>query len=173
MPLSKFPKLGLRTFKTTLSATLCAILYVLIGRNATFACIGAVFGMETLGQTPWKTGGNRLAGTIIGGLLGMLFFWVQQQIGGKLSEILLLIAGITLLIFISLTLRCPGAIQGGAVVFYIIMLNTPHDQYISYALNRMLDTGVGVAMSVAINLLLSQQNVERLFPKIARRNLTD
>ncbi|MEG2501239.1 MAG: hypothetical protein RSA78_09250, partial [Oscillospiraceae bacterium] len=44
-----------------------------------------------------------------------------------------------------------GAIQAGAVVFYIVMLNTPENSYISYALNRMLDTGIGVMMSVFIN----------------------
>lgn len=152
--LNKLPKIGMRSIKTALSATLCAVLYVLIDRNATFACIGAVFGMEAdTSETPWRTGGNRLIGTIIGGLLGMGLFYIHLRIPGKPMSIVLLMAGIVLLIYISQMLGCAGAIQGGAVVFYIVMLNTPSDQYIAYALNRMLDTAVGVGMSIAINVL--------------------
>lgn len=150
----RLPKLGMRSIKTAVSATLCAILYILIGRNPTFACIGAVFGMEAdYSDKPWRTGSNRLIGTIIGGLLGMGLFYIKLHVSSKLIEILLLMIGIVLLIYISQVLGCAGAIQGGAVVFYIVMLNTPSDQYISYALNRMLDTGVGVGMSVLINVL--------------------
>lgn len=150
----ELPHIGLRTLKTAFSTTLCAIIYILIGRNPTFACIGAVFGMDTLGQSPWRTGGNRLAGTVIGGFLGMGLFYVQHNIPGKFAQILLLFGGIVLLIYISQLLGCPGAIQGGSVVFYIVMLNTPQDQYITYAINRMIDTAVGVVTSVAINVLL-------------------
>ena len=37
--------IGMRNVKTALTATLCALLYFPFGRNPTFACIGAVFGM--------------------------------------------------------------------------------------------------------------------------------
>lgn len=155
------PKIGLRSIKTAVSATLCAIIYVIIGRNATFACIGAVFGMESENSDkPWRTGGNRMVGTILGGFLGMGLFYLHAQQPGRLYKIALLLVGIILLIYLSQLLGCPGAIQGGAVVFYIVMLNTPHEQYISYALNRMLDTAVGVGMSLLVNLatLHSRQN---------------
>lgn len=152
--LKKLPKIGMRSIKTAISATLCAVLYVLIGRNATFACIGAVFGMEAdSSATPWRTGANRLIGTIIGGFLGMGLFYLKLHLTSKLMEIVLLMVGIILLIYISQVLGCAGAIQGGAVVFYIVMLNTPSNQYVSYALSRMLDTGVGVGVSVMINVL--------------------
>ncbi|MEG2138571.1 MAG: aromatic acid exporter family protein, partial [Oscillospiraceae bacterium] len=63
----KLPKVGLRNVKTALSATLCAILYALIDRNPTFACIGAIFGMGSDLEDSWRSGGNRLIGTVIGG----------------------------------------------------------------------------------------------------------
>lgn len=146
-----FPKIGLRNIKTAISATLCALIYMLVGRNPTFACIGAVFGMDNNMGSPWKTGGNRLIGTIIGGFLGMGFFYLSQISNSKILQILTLFIGIILLIYISQLLNFSGAIQAGSVVFYIIMLNTPENEYVSYALNRMLDTGIGVVMSVFIN----------------------
>ncbi|MEF9968330.1 MAG: aromatic acid exporter family protein [Longicatena sp.] len=157
------PKLGLRSIKTAISTTLCAILYILIDRNATFACIGAVFGMETSTEHPFKSGGNRLVGTIIGGFLGMILFYFQHQSTSKLVQIFTLLVGIILLIFISQFLGYPGAIQGGAVVFYIVMLNTPADQYVSYAINRMIDTAVGVIISIFINLTISNNTFPNLF----------
>lgn len=161
-----FPKIGLRAIKTAISTTLCAILYILIDRNATFACIGAVFGMDNSDNNPWRTGGNRLVGTIIGGFLGMGLFYVQHQVNGKLFQIVLLLAGIILLIYISQLVKCPGAIQGGAVVFYIVMLNTPPDIYVAYAINRMIDTAVGVVISVGINVLMSRQRLSKYFKNI-------
>lgn len=163
---AKLPKIGLRSVKTAISTTICAVLYILIDRNPTFACIGAVFGMEGIEQAPWKTGLNRLIGTIIGGFMGMGLFYLQMQINGKFFQILLLCVGIILLIYVSQLIGFPGAIQGGAVVFYIVMLNTPPDQYIFYALNRMVDTGVGVFISILINISLSRERMSKSFTNL-------
>ena len=37
-----------------------------------------------------------------------------------------------------------GGVQPGGVVLCILLFNTPVDTYISYALNRIFDTGVGM-----------------------------
>lgn len=163
---SKLPKIGLRNIKTAISATLCAILYLLVDRNPTFACIGAVFGMDNSIESSWRTGGNRLMGTVIGGLLGMGLFFIWLHIGGTAVKILLLFVGIVILIYLSQLCHFPGAIGAGAVVFYIVMLNVNPDQYVSYALNRILDTAIGVIMSIFINMLLSRKRLERWFPSI-------
>lgn len=54
-----------------------------------------------------------------------------------------------------------GAVQPGGVALCIILFNTPTDTYISYALNRMLDTGVGVVMALAINWLFPRECLVR------------
>lgn len=55
------PHVGMRNLKTALAATLCALLYLPFGRNPTFACIGAIFGVgNDLGHS-WLNGGNRLS----------------------------------------------------------------------------------------------------------------
>ena len=161
---SRLPKVGQRSIKTAIATTLCAVVYVLIDRNATFACIGAVFGMESENELrPWKTGVNRLIGTVLGGFLGMGLLFLQQQFNNKIFQIIILTIGIILLIYISQLFGFPGAIQGGAVVFYIVMLNTPGDQYITYALNRMLDTAIGVLVAVLVNTTFSRTRMEKWF----------
>ena len=160
------PKIGLRNIKTAISATLCAFLYLFIDRNPTFACIGAVFGMDNSLPSSWKTGGNRLIGTIIGGFIGMAFFSLSRILPfPNLSCMILLFIGIVLLIYTSQLLHFAGAIQAGSVVFYIVMLNTPEHQYISYALSRILDTGFGVLMSIFINWLDIKFHLYKSHPK--------
>lgn len=157
------PKIGLRNFKTAIAATLCAVIYAVIDRNPTFACIGAVFAMNTNLQSSWETGGNRLWGTMIGGFVGMFFFYVYKQIViytngyDGLWETIMLFIGIMVMIYISQIFKVNGAIPSGSVVFYIVMLNTPENEYITYALNRMLDTGIGVMLSILVNIALPRE----------------
>lgn len=62
---------GWRNIKTSVTAMLVAMVYCLIGRNPAFACIGVIFGMGTDMPDSIKNGGNRLFGTLIGGLLSI------------------------------------------------------------------------------------------------------
>ena len=52
--------IGMRNIKTATAATLCALLYLLVDRNPTFACIGAIFGTGSDVANSWLNGGNRL-----------------------------------------------------------------------------------------------------------------
>ena len=157
--------IGMRNVKTALAATLCALLYFPFDRNPTFACIGAIFGIGNNMDTSWKSGGNRLFGTIFGGFIGMFLFRIYiifYPEGGSHPLILLILAvGVILLILVSQFFRWPGAIQPGGVLLCIILFNTPVDTYISYSLNRMLDTGIGVAIALLINLLLPRERMIR------------
>ncbi|MBP3544495.1 MAG: hypothetical protein J6J86_09730, partial [Lachnospiraceae bacterium] len=76
---------------------------------------------------------------------------------------------VILVILASLHFKWPGAIQPGGVVLCIILFNTPVDTYISYSLNRMLDTGIGVAVALIINLLLPRDRVNSVLYKLKLR----
>jgi len=158
------PGLGLRSIKTALAATLCALLYAFLpGRNPTFACIGAIFGLGSDMGDSWRNGGNRLIGTIIGGFLGLGFYWVEHQFypdGNYFLRLPCLFLGVLVLISLSVLFRWPGAVQPGGVVLCIILFNTPAN-HIDYALNRMLDTGIGVLVALLVNQLLPRQQLEK------------
>ena len=70
----KIPGVGMRNVKTALAAAFCAFIYYFFDRSPAFACIGAIFGMGSDMEDSRKNGGNRLFGTLIGGLLGMVLF---------------------------------------------------------------------------------------------------
>ena len=157
---------GMRNFKTALAATLCAMLYFPFDRNPTFACIGAIFGMGSDMDNSRLNGGNRLFGTIIGGVLGMIIFRIYIIFcpdGGTQPMLFpFLFVGVVILILVSQMFKWPGAIQPGGVVLCIILFNTPVDTYIAYSLNRMLDTGIGVILALVLNMLLPRDRILKI-----------
>lgn len=156
--------IGMRNIKTALAATLCALLYLPFDRNPTFACIGAIFGTGSDMENSWLNGGNRLFGTIIGGVIGMALFrlYLVFYPNGETHLLMMLFVfiGVIILILASLFFKWPGAIQPGGVVLAIILFNNQTvDTYISYSLNRMLDTAIGVVIALLINLLLPRERI--------------
>ena len=111
-----------------------------------------------------ESGGNRLYGTIIGGLVGMVLYHIYVQFypeGGVHAPLfILLFLGVICMVLICQLLFLPGAIQPGGVVLCIILFNTPVDYYIQYSLNRIFDTAIGVIIAIGINLVLSRENVQ-------------
>ena len=169
--------IGMRNIKTAIAATLVALVYLPIQRNPTFACIGAVFGMGNSMGNSWLNGGNRLFGTIFGGLIGMALFSLYirfyPEAGFHPLMLLLLFIGVILLILVSLIFNWPGAIQPGGVMLCILLFNQPVDSYVPYSLNRIFDTGVGVLFAMLVNLLLPRERVVRWLEKLHMRRKED
>lgn len=167
--------IGMRNIKTAISATLCALIYFLFlpNRNPTFACIGAIFGMGSDTEDSKLNGGNRLFGTIIGGVLGMLLYrvYIIFYPDGLFHYPLLifLFIGIILLVMTSLFFRWPGAIQPGGVVLCIIFFNISVDTYVQYSLDRIFDTALGVMLSIVINMFFPRETVVSALNKIGVR----
>ena len=151
------PRVGLRNIKTALAAALCALVYYFLDRSAAFACIGAIFGMGSDFGTSKLHGGNRFFGTLVGGFIGMGLFAIYAALFPDGSNRWFLIP-LTFVGVVVLIVACQyiwvGGIQPGGVVLCIILFNTPVETYISYALNRILDTGIGVLAALFVNAML-------------------
>ena len=149
------PKVGMRNIKTATAAALCALIYIFFpSRGPAFACIGAIFGMGGNLEQSKLHGGNRFFGTIIGGLIGMLMFRIHlifyPQGGHTWLQIPLVFLG-TVLLIVCCQKFWVGGIQPGGVMLCIVMFNTPVETYITYSLNRIFDTGVGVLVALLVN----------------------
>ena len=166
--------IGMRNIKTAVAAMICAFLYFLVDRNPTFACIGAIFGMGGNKEQSLLGGGNRLFGTIIGGFIGMGLFSIYAHFYPESSAnfnykpvMLLLVAlGVIVLILIAQIIHWPGAIQPGGVMLCIILFNTPVNTYVTYSLNRILDTAIGVIIAFLVNIALPESRWKRIKAKI-------
>lgn len=148
------PTFGMRNIKTALTATFCALLYSLLDRSPAFACIGVVFALGSDMGESYRNGGNRLYGTLIGGLLGMLMFRIYLIFvpDGHYTPLLALFTFLGIILLIALCQAFwVGGVQPGGVVLCILLFNTPVDSYVSYALNRILDTAVGVVLALGVS----------------------
>ena len=163
--------IGMRNIKTATTATLVAAVYFLLQRNPAFACIGVIFATGSDMANSWLNGGNRLFGTIFGGVLGMgvfsLYVQVYPQGGYYPLMLLLLFVGVVLLILISQWFKWPGAIQPGGVMLCIMLFSQPVDAYIPYSLNRIFDTAVGVVVALLVNWLLPRERIQRILQKVS------
>ena len=142
--------------KTALAAAFCAFIYYFFDRSPAFACIGAIFGMGSDMEDSRKNGGNRLFGTLIGGLLGMVLFRLYLFIEptGKYTLWLVPLTFIgTVILIVLCQMFWVGGVQPGGVVLCILLFNTPVTTYISYALNRILDTTIGVLVAWAVSYI--------------------
>ena len=151
----KLPPIGMRNIKTAVTTGIVAMLYLLFDRSPAFACIGVIFGMGTSLDDGYRNGGgNRLYGTIIGGLLGILMFRIYLCFVPDGHHTVLL-AMLTLIGTVILIWLCNmfwvGGVQPGGVVLCIVLFNTPVDSYVAYALNRIFDTAVGVAAALLVS----------------------
>ena len=152
----KRPTIGMRTIKTMLTTGVCALIYYWIGRNPAFACIGVIFGMGRDMAMTLRNGFNRLGGTIIGGLLGMLFRWLHIQLVPddhfSLWLVLLTCAATFLLIILCQIFR-PEGVHPGCIIMIVVMYNDHFEPYYTYALNNILDTVIGVSFAMGVSWL--------------------
>jgi uncharacterized membrane protein YgaE (UPF0421/DUF939 family) len=163
-----FPRVGGRTIKTIISATLVAFVYGLIDRNPCFACIGAVFGMGNVFAGGLKSGGNRFLGTLIGGLFAIPFYWLMYFSGFPIPQWVWYMVGLFFVLYFSQVFGANGAIQPGTVVFFVVLATVSTDRFVSYTIARIIDTGIGVLVSLGISRLFpSPLDVEELNRKAA------
>ena len=157
---------GWRTIKTSVTAMLVAMVYCLLDRNPAFACIGVIFGLGTDMPDSIKNGGNRLFGTLIGGLLSIVVFWIYLHIypqGGHSMLLAVLLGAATVVLIVLCQYFWPGGVQPGGVVLCIVLYSTPIETYVSYALNRILDTAIGVIVALLVNYILPRERVVALW----------
>ncbi len=152
--------LGMRTIKTLVATALVTLGYALWDRNPCFACIGAVFGMGSAIKTSLRSGGNRILGTVMGGLVAIPFYPLYQQQTFGIPGFVYLTLGLAVILILGQLLGSGGGIQPGAVVFFVVLLTVKEDNFVMYTLNRMIDTVIGVSVSLVINAVLPSPHEE-------------
>lgn len=149
---------GRRILKTTLAVFLCLIYGYFRDSDSAifFAAVAAVFGLRPDLKTTWASLLDRLVGTGVGALLGLLAIELQQifHLPQRSLPYYLLV---TLLTFINLWLIAnifrPGGMIVSCVVLFSIAINYAAEMSaVQYVAFRFIDTAVGLLISLFINL---------------------
>ena len=153
----KSPRLTERMWRTAVVVLLTSLIYEYLipgGRNPCFALIGAVYGVGSRFEEGFHNGINRLIGTFVGGILVIPFYMLYQKQPFGIPAFLWLAAGLCLVLWCNLALQADSAIQPGIVVYFVVLYTVGEERVVFYTLARILDTGIGVLISLLCYLLL-------------------
>lgn len=146
-------RVGLRNIKTALAVTVCMIIFHLIGReNAFYACIAAVICMKDTVSSSFTMGKNRLIGTILGGILGIVIIFIMIKLP-FLYDYNAFVTGVGIVgvIYACNLFNKPGSVTIACIVLIGIMINYSGPQSYAYAVGRSIDTAIGIIVAILIN----------------------
>lgn len=176
--IKKLPLPGMRNIKTAVSVLLCLVVYVLFpllaeitnefdGRffelltfivnrqDPMFACIAAVVVMQSTVADSVSSGKSRIYGTALGAAAGLLFLLINLSVPVRLLNILLIAIGVVFLIYVCNLLKLQNAVSISVITFLVILISIGQKSPILYAVNRLLDTGIGIVISIFVNRYLN------------------
>ncbi|WP_053957544.1 FUSC family protein [Inediibacterium massiliense] len=160
-------KIGSRNIKTAISVAICMLIFQLLHRPHPFyACIAAVVCTKPSIHNSLVMGKNRMIGTILGGIVGLWFSMVVD------STPLICGGGIMLVIYLCNICKQNDSVVIACIVFISIMTNLRDSSSIVYAVNRVLDTSIGIAVSVVINSFLKLEKFQEYYIDIKENMLS-
>lgn len=159
MEISNLPKIGARNFKTALSILLCIVILKVLGFQSPFyACIAAVICLTDSYESSIKTGKNRMIGTIIGGLLGMVATIILSFYNTFWFRTIIIFVFTIAVIYLCTVLKKPGSVSIACIVLLAnLLLNRDYSNYI-YTFSRIIETFIGVIIAVAVNAYILPPN---------------
>lgn len=146
---------GLRVIKTFLAVTMGMLIsYYRPGEGLPFyAGIAAIISLQQDVENTRSIGYNRILGTILGGICGLLYLkFVPFEKLSKPLELVLIALFATIIIWLMANAGKTKALSIMAIVFLSICINHGSDVLpYEFALNRTLDTLIGVLAAIVIN----------------------
>lgn len=147
------PHIGPRTVKTGLAVSLALFLADLRGSpSPIFAAIGAIGAMSrTLGDA-FETCLTQFCGILLGASFGTVFVSIFPEF-----RYIRVGLGLILLILICVGLRLHFAVSLAGIVLISICLSPPEEAFF-YGINRLVDTSIGLATALVINVCIKPYN---------------
>ncbi len=149
----KFP--GMRVVKTVLAVYICFLISFLKKSLPFYSVIAAILCMQNDSKNSWEVGKNRIIGTLIGGIYGFLAIVLIKFLNIELFNYLhYLVLSLFLIpiIYSNVYLKVPNSTYISCVVFMSITVSHGGDIAPMYfALNRVIDTLIGIGVSLIIN----------------------
>ncbi|WP_073998557.1 FUSC family protein [Anaerococcus urinomassiliensis] len=152
----KFKKPGLRIVKTFIAVSLAMLISSFRpGEGLPFySAIAAIICLKSDVEGSREIGINRVIGTILGGLCGLIFLLiVPANYLPKEVELILISLIASIIIWVMAMAGKPKAVSIMAIVFLSITINHGNEGNLPFlfAFNRTFDTMVGVISAIVVN----------------------
>lgn len=152
----KFKKPGLRIVKTFIAVSLAMLISSFRpGEGLPFySAIAAIICLKSDVEGSREIGINRVIGTILGGLCGLLYLLiVPANYLPRSVELILISLLASIIIWVMAMAGKPKAVSIMAIVFLSITINHGNEGNLPFlfAFNRTFDTMVGVISAIVVN----------------------
>ncbi|MEG0641258.1 MAG: aromatic acid exporter family protein [Clostridium sp.] len=147
-------KIGVRNLKTAIAVFISIILSNGFGFPSPFlAAITAFMLMETSVVNSYRSGKDRILGTLLGAVLGFLMCLIMP------GNVYLCAIGIILIISISIKFNWSSSVVTSSIIFISIMFGVvPGADPLKYSLISILGTFLGIVVALAVNFFIAPPN---------------
>ena len=147
-------KIGMRTIKTGIAITLCDMLSPILIENPIITAVACFISMQDTVSGSLITGLNRIKGTIFGGILGFIVISIFPE------NPIFCGLGVILTIHLCNILNLNKSISIACITFLTIQMGYSESVIgaFYYSFNRVLDTCIGVVISIIVNFSLARPN---------------
>lgn len=153
-------KIGMRNIKTALAVCICILTIGYFKKSfPSFACIAAIITMDNTIYNSFEIGKNRIIGTFLGALIGLIFSLIFPS--NEIFLVLIMFAGTSITIYLCDVLGYKKSISIACIVFMSIINNVDHINLLTYSFNRLSETIYGILIAVLINYIIYPPNLKK------------
>lgn len=156
----KLPPIGLRIVKSAVAVLLCYLVSFLRGSEGIvfYSQLAALWCIQMYVQNTKKNASQRLIGTVIGALYGLLYLLARKGVSvsaggvGKAGDAFFISFMVLVILYTTVLLKKKQASYFSCVVFLSIVVNHVGDlnPYL-FVWNRFLDTVIGIVIGIGVN----------------------
>ena len=154
------PHIGMRMVKSAAAVLICLLISMLVDREdmRIYSSIAALLCIQPYAEDTKRMAIQRTVGTAIGSVFGIAVLLLEmsfQDFRGTLAGYVLVAVMIVPVLWISVALKSANAAALSGIVFLSISVYHVGDASpYTYALNRLLDTTIGIIVTLIVNLAL-------------------
>lgn len=159
------PKVGMRMIKTAVAVGICFFIGYLRGGGGKpiFSAIAAIICMQPYVEHSVNVAFNRIIGTVIGAAFGLLAASVIQELPAAYLPLQYVIVAFAVIpvLYTTVLLKKPGASALASVVLLSITVSIDGTPPLQNAVDRSLETIIGILVSLAVNVAHLPRRRER------------
>jgi uncharacterized membrane protein YgaE (UPF0421/DUF939 family) len=141
------------TIKTGISVFLCITISKLLKlKYPFFVVLPSFVPISNSAAESLKAGRNRMLGTLIGALVGVLFAFIKP------GSAVLCGIGMIVIIYLCNYIRWGSSASIAGLVFMSIMISIKQEQLIAYGIDRISNTLIGIIVTIVVNNLIFRTN---------------
>ena len=153
--LSYFPRVGMRMVKTALAVCICFFIYILRGEEGVpvFSTIAAIICMQPHVDNSRQAAFNRIVGTLVGAVFALLILYLIRFIPWQYRYFKYVVISFSVIpvMYVTVLLKKTGASALAGIVLLSICLSNGGQPPIIDAVNRSVETIIGILVSLGVN----------------------